>query len=251
MADTKKYYVMCGNKCLYEGMTKEQILTAIQQAISTGEIKDVDTGFITKVKEQNRGVALSFWLGTTAEYNAIKAAGKVVQNCLYILTDETFAADMQNAFEELLSEFEDIKTAFSQVLNQVSNIKDTGWKSFLNTDDPDEWINYRCKNGIAYVVFSIKGISFRMFGKQTLPFAIDFKNNRAEKVISPFIIPAIRFNPSTAKKTITWVEVGQDETANAIAFLKRADWVTTDTVADNEIITGEFSFPHSQSFVYS
>lgn len=107
MADEKKYYVLCANNCKFESMTKEQILAAIAQAVSTGEIKNVDTGFVTKIKEQNSGAALSFWVGTTAEYNAIPDK---TANCFYILTDDTMKQDIENAINELAREIEILQT---------------------------------------------------------------------------------------------------------------------------------------------
>lgn len=70
MADERKYYCYCDNNCKYETMNKEQILAAIAQAVSTGEIKDVDTGFITTVKTVNNK-SVKFFFGTEAEYNAL------------------------------------------------------------------------------------------------------------------------------------------------------------------------------------
>lgn len=96
--DGRKYYVLCGINCKFESMTKEQILTAIAQAVETGEIKDVDTGFVTKIKEQNRGAALSFWIGTTAEYNALE---EKTANCFYICTDDTTGDDLKKSIDEL------------------------------------------------------------------------------------------------------------------------------------------------------
>lgn len=101
----RKYYVLCSSNCKFESMTKEQILTAIQQAVSTGEIKDVDTGFITTIKEQNRGSALTFWVGTAAEYNAIT---EKAEDCFYIITDDTKDADTANAISELRKEIENV-----------------------------------------------------------------------------------------------------------------------------------------------
>ena len=98
MADERKYYVLCGDKCLFEAMTKEQTLAAIAQAVETGEIKDVDTGFVTTIKEQNRGKGLTFWVGTTAEYNALT---EKVQNCFYILTDDTMSDDIEKIIIDL------------------------------------------------------------------------------------------------------------------------------------------------------
>lgn len=98
MEDNRKYYVICEDNCKFESMTKEQILTAIEQAASTGTIQDIDTGFVTKIKERNRNTALSFWVGTSAEYNAI---AEKQQNCFYILTDETTGADIAEALADM------------------------------------------------------------------------------------------------------------------------------------------------------
>ena len=98
MANERKYYVYCADNCKFEGMTKEQILTAIEQAISTGEIKDVDSGFITTIKEQNAQSGLKFWVGTIAEFNALT---EMQDDCLYIFTDENIVEDIDAAFVEL------------------------------------------------------------------------------------------------------------------------------------------------------
>lgn len=103
--EERKYYVLCESNCKFESMTKEQILTAIQQAVSTGGIKDVDTGFITTIKEQNSGNALTFWVGTTAQYNAIT---EKAEDCFYILTDDTKYTDMATAISELSEEIENV-----------------------------------------------------------------------------------------------------------------------------------------------
>lgn len=110
MAD-RKYYVFCEDNCKFESMTKEQILTAITQAVETGSIQDVDTGFVTKIVEQNRQIALSFWVGTSAEYNAIenKAA-----NCFYIITDDVIKADLLNEINTLKSSLEAAEAKLAQ-----------------------------------------------------------------------------------------------------------------------------------------
>lgn len=98
MTDERKYYVLCADNCKFESMTKEQIMTAIIQAGITGAITNVDAGFITKIKERNSEAALSFWVGTSAEYNALETK---YTNCLYILTDDTTGNDLQTVIEEL------------------------------------------------------------------------------------------------------------------------------------------------------
>ena len=74
MTDSERIcYVLSENNCKFEGLTKEQILSAIEQAVDSGKIKDVDTGFITKIKEQNKNAGLMFWVGNQAEYNALES----------------------------------------------------------------------------------------------------------------------------------------------------------------------------------
>lgn len=96
--DSGKYYVLSAGNNLYESMTKEQILSAIAQAVEGHTISDVDTGFVEKIKEQNAKSNLKFWVGTTAQYNALpeKESG-----CYYILTDDTTFDDMESAVNEM------------------------------------------------------------------------------------------------------------------------------------------------------
>lgn len=91
-------FVRGDNNGNYDGMTKEEILAAITQAIQSGTISDIDTGFVTKIKELNGGLALRFWVGTTAEYEALTDKPN---NVLYIKTDDTSAADINNAITAL------------------------------------------------------------------------------------------------------------------------------------------------------
>ena len=85
------YYVLDDLKNLVESLTKEQILAAIVQAVQTHEIADVDTGFVTMLKEQNYGNALKMWVGTTADYNALATKE---DNCLYLLSDDATYDDL-------------------------------------------------------------------------------------------------------------------------------------------------------------
>lgn len=94
----RKVYCLCDANCKHETMTKQQIMTAIAQAISTGVVSDIDAGFITKVKENNGGRYVSFWVGTQAQYNAIEYPEA---NCLYIITDDTTKEDLEKLAEEL------------------------------------------------------------------------------------------------------------------------------------------------------
>lgn len=101
------YYVIGAGNNLYEGMTKEQILAAITQAIETHTISDVDTGFVTTIKEKNKNNPLSVWVGTEAEYNAIQ---NKQPNCLYIKTDDSTL----EAIAEQIAEIESINEYLSR-----------------------------------------------------------------------------------------------------------------------------------------
>lgn len=81
------YYVLNDDDCRYESMTKEQILAAIAE-VTGSTPTSIDDAFITKVKEQNAGAALKFWLGTRAEYNALSSTSEDVY---YIIKGETYA----------------------------------------------------------------------------------------------------------------------------------------------------------------
>lgn len=95
---TPTYYVFDAANNKYESLTKEQILAAITEAIETHQITDVDTGFVTTIKEQNRQTPLKFWIGTTAEYNAI---ANPPTDTFYILSDDKELEDIQATVDEV------------------------------------------------------------------------------------------------------------------------------------------------------
>lgn len=122
MADERKYYVMCEDKCLFEGMTKEQILDAIAQA--TGNtVPDVDGAFITKIKEVNKGEPLQFWVGTQAEYNT--QSKTLADNVFCIITDDTTADDINDA----------IKMLQQKDLEQVQKIEEINNKLITHNEE--------------------------------------------------------------------------------------------------------------------
>jgi hypothetical protein len=129
----RKYYARCEQGCLFETMTKEQILAAIAQAVETGSITDIDAGFITTIKELNRGTGLKFWFGTTAEYNAITEKDA---NCYYIKTDDTTAADTDAAIKELKEMIESIGSAgVGDATKEYVDEQDAALKTYIDTQD--------------------------------------------------------------------------------------------------------------------
>jgi hypothetical protein len=109
--ESGKYYVLSAGNNLTESMTKEQILSAITQAVESHTISDVDTGFVEKVKEQNSRSNLKFWVGTTAQYNALETKEN---NCFYILTDDLQFEDMESDIANLQSSVTEIQTTLAE-----------------------------------------------------------------------------------------------------------------------------------------
>lgn len=111
MADERNYFVLCEDNCKFPAMTKEQVLSAIAEATGA-TVKDIDSAFITKVKEKNGGASLTFWVGTQAEYNAIE---KKVDNCLYLVTDETTGEDIDAALQANAKDIQEALTGIKQI----------------------------------------------------------------------------------------------------------------------------------------
>lgn len=116
----RKYFVICEQGCRFESMTKEQIMTAITQAVNEGTVSDIDSGFISRVKTINGGV-LRFFVGTQSEYEMLSAEQKT--NLLAVITNETLVDDMIAEIKRQLSSgditIEHAETASSLDLNEI------------------------------------------------------------------------------------------------------------------------------------
>lgn len=108
-------------------LTQEQIITLVNNIVSTGSVGDIDTGFVTKLVEQNRHRALRFWIGTQAEYNALSTK---IANTFYIITDDSFKADTEAAIQALNDRVDgidpiDIENELAALLNRVTELETT------------------------------------------------------------------------------------------------------------------------------
>lgn len=115
-------FVRGDSKSIFEGMTREQILAAIVQAIEGGTIGDVDTGFITRIKEMNAGQQLRFWVGTSAEYNQLVENEQTESNVLYIKTDDTSPENISNAIAQAAAKIEQLETDAADALDQIDDL---------------------------------------------------------------------------------------------------------------------------------
>lgn len=96
--NTLKVYALDDGANKHETMTKEQVLAAIIQAVEDGTITNIDTGFITKIKEMNKQTNLKVWVGTNAEFTALETKA---EDTLYLFTDDPTIDDMEQAVTEV------------------------------------------------------------------------------------------------------------------------------------------------------
>lgn len=197
MADTERtYYVMCADKCLFEGMTKEQIITAIAEA--TGATPTyIDDAFITKIKEQNKNGIIKFWRGTVAEYNAIAEKDS---DTLYIKTDDTREAEIDAALQELNTDIEDIQQEAAQ-----RQTKATAATMTIASNSTKGEFEYTCEFDNSYIVVDVLECHYK---EQTEVYARDVHFSvlpvyeNYELVAGKKRIVAYRDDTSTAKTDI-------------------------------------------------
>lgn len=99
---------------------EEEMWAAIEQAVSSGAITDVDSGFVSKVKEQNNQKALRFWVGTTEEYNARTST---LEDMFYILTDDTSESDINKAIEENANSIDKLDEDIQTINDDLMTLK--------------------------------------------------------------------------------------------------------------------------------
>lgn len=147
MSDTDRtYYVICSDKCMFEGMTKEQIITAIAEATGATPTS-IDDAFITKIKEQNKNGIIKFWRGTVAEYNAIAEKDA---DTLYIKTDDTRDAEIDAALQEINADIEEIQQEATQRQTKATDATMTIASSSTKGE-----FEYTCEFDNSYVVVDV------------------------------------------------------------------------------------------------
>lgn len=120
---TPTVYVYCDANCKWEGMTKEQILAAIAQAVNEGTIGECDTGFVQTIKTIN-GHALKFFVGEQSEYDTLTEADK--KDLFAIITNDTNKEGLLNAINTLQTEFAEFKNGIEKgtvVVPRAANAK--------------------------------------------------------------------------------------------------------------------------------
>ena len=130
---TPKVYVYCDQNCKREGMTKEQILAAITQAVESHEISDVDTGFVTTLKTVN-GTYIQLFLGTQAEWQAFPNDQKT--NVFAVITDDAMGTDLLSdvaALQQAVADFLDGDLYVKNSINATRATNSENIKAFDGT----------------------------------------------------------------------------------------------------------------------
>ena len=106
--------------------TATEASEAAQEAAEVA--KEAIGGVVSKVIEGNGTKYVSFWVGTQAEYDAIESK---VENCMYIITDDTAPEDLAKKIEELEgSAFTHACAGNSQYFRRYNNGIAEGWARF-------------------------------------------------------------------------------------------------------------------------
>lgn len=148
----RTYYCFCDDNCKFETMNKEQILTAITQAASGSAVIDPDAAVISKVRETNGGGAVTFWVGTQAQYNALQ--GNTVKNCMYIITDDTLRKDIEAALKDVESRIAAAVTKIEPIrysADIVQNVTYGGGENLTNFSVENAVFNHAEAAGVVFV----------------------------------------------------------------------------------------------------
>lgn len=97
------FFVLDENHNLIEAYDKEGVLAVLEKAIADGSLSGIteDSAFVSKLKCCVTGGTNKVAFVTQAKYNELKASGSLVANCLYIVTDDTTASDIDAMLSEL------------------------------------------------------------------------------------------------------------------------------------------------------
>lgn len=135
MPEELKVYALDEGKNNFQTMTKEQILSAINQKISSGSIVNIDDAFITKIKEMNAGALVQLWIGTQAEFQALS---EKQEDVLYILSDDPTVDDIEDSISSLEQSVSDVaqnNTYLNERYNQILNGQQTVYRAKYASSD--------------------------------------------------------------------------------------------------------------------
>lgn len=160
MAEDTKVYVLDEAKNAFQGMTKEQIMTAIENMASTGSPGDIDGGFISKILELNKEGLLRFWVGTMAEFNALEEKEEGV---LHLFSDDPTVDDIEQAITDIETALDNYQAETEARLDETDSSIDAiaGTTSAASVYDENNMRSYQVHSNVLRKVGNTVTLNFR------------------------------------------------------------------------------------------
>ena len=213
------YYVVCDDDCRYEGMTKEQILTAIEQAVSQGHVSDPDNAVISKIKEIRANEAIQIWTGTEAQFNALDPAPTVGNALVRVGTDGVLYLCSDDSTFDFLNQVKDIILAIPAELSKRDRVV-----NLLDNSDFRNPVNQR-----GQTVYSGYGYTIDRWrqerGISTSTVTVGDGYITLTSATEQCWITQVFEHPLTEGKTYTAFAELQDGTVNVCSFVATANQV--------------------------
>lgn len=177
-------------------------------------------GFITSIKEKNKGTNLSFWVGTTEEYEALMDKPS---NCYVIITDddtlqrlEQLSQNITNKAAALEKEIDDglaavnqksqeVDEAVEDMQNEISALTSSIKKVFYDADDNEgKMLNFgagktkTCQGISDYSLFLIDGVVCSRYSNEIRGTSSDrFYSETVDEYTTHFRTIRLAINEST------------------------------------------------------
>ena len=118
------HYVLDENNNKIEGLSKEDTIALLNQAIADGTLDNiVAAAGISKVKCCVSGSIYKLAFVTQAKYNELEAAGTLVENCYYFIIDDSTAGGINKVLETLTTTLNEKATALDKLTTRVETLE--------------------------------------------------------------------------------------------------------------------------------
>lgn len=97
------FFVIDENNNKIEAYDKEGVLAVLSKAIKDGSLSGIsaDAGFVSKLKCCVGGDTHPVAFVSQAKYNELEASGSLIENCIYYITDDTTAENIDKQLKEV------------------------------------------------------------------------------------------------------------------------------------------------------
>lgn len=113
------FYVLDEHHNLIEAYDKEGVLAVLAQAIADGSLSGIteNSAFVSQLKCCVSGQANKVAFVTQAKFNEMKASDSLLANCLYFVTDDTTADDIDETLTELTDTVNGILKSVNDIIS--------------------------------------------------------------------------------------------------------------------------------------